>query len=1394
MYSCKPIIWQALIFVFFLSCLFPPGDSFAVQNADPPSSSPLLIVCNQNNPPFKFRDASGKSVGLLPDIWRLWSEKTGRQIKIVSVPWERTLEMVKNGEADIHAGLFFTPKRAQFLDYSNPLFNLEYKVFVHDTIRNIHSLKDLRGFRVGVPKGYTRQFMERQLPDNAIAVYDDFPDLFRGAMRDEVRIFLSPQSNYLDFLRHHGKKGFHRFFPAFSAYSRNYQAAVAKGNTQLLADINRGMSEISSDELSAVEQKWLMPKEEQPRHGNLRISMSSDYLPLTFLDEEGEPSGLLVDLWRLWSKKTGRNVIFIAGTWKESVDAVASGKADVHSGLIKNEGRSVWLTFSNYIYGVGSRFYFKADTNPVQRISDITSQKVGVVKGTWQQGYLRKHIPLSQIVTFERAINMVNALRLGQIDAMFNEDLLMEEILDRQRLRGRIYGSRQQVAMEHIYAGVAQKNRNLIEEINGGFDRISRAELLDLERRWIKDPTARFYGFEEKTVLPKLSESEHAWLSQHPHITVGGIKNWAPIDFINDDGTQQGITVDYLNLFEKRLGVDFQFFSELPWSEMLQQARKKKIDIVSDIVKTEKRSQYLRFSIPYFSCPYAIVSRRMDQMAPEKIEDFHNKTVAVERGYYLHSWFKTEHPEIHLLVVDTTIEALKAVAREIADAYIGNRAVSSWLIEEQQLQNLKITENSAFAPTLLRFGVRTDWPELVSILNKTLDTITAEEHLGIRKKWLGVNGQNKRDMPKSLRITSAEQAWLEGVDQIRLGVDANWAPLEYIDIKGDYSGFSSNYMDRFARQLDIKIAPVEKMTWMEVLEGARMKKLDVIPMINSTPEREKYFNFTRPYISFPMVIYTRQENEFISDIKDISDKRLATVRGFVTMEYLRSDYPNLQTTEFSTVLEALKAVSFGHVDAYIGSLAVGSYLIEREGLANLKIAAPTPYKFILSIGVRKDWPLLVDLFNRAIENLTETDRAAIRKNWLKVRYEHHVSYSLVWKILGGSLFVFILMLYRNVEINRQKRLLSSSEKQFKLLINALPIAIVVVDKDGIIIFDNSQAGHEIGDNKSLVGRNTREFYANTADRLRTFRILEKNGQVVGQHVKYLVGFGRVIDCLLSVIPIRFDGEDVLLGVTVNVTERIKMEQSLAMAKRNAEEADHLKSAFLASMSHELRTPLNSIIGFTGILLQELAGPINEEQKKQLSMVQSSSRHLLALINDVLDISKIEAGELKIFCDTFDIRELFEKMIETVRPLANQQGLALYVDIADEIGFMHSDERRVVQILLNLIGNSIKFTDVGEVRIRCGIENDFLLIDIKDTGEGIRQQDMDKLFRTFQQVDSGVDRVHEGTGLGLSISKKLVEKLGGNIQVVSEWGKGSIFTVRLPLHWPTINEQVPSNEI
>ena len=264
-----------------------------------------------------------------------------------------------------------------------------------------------------------------------------------------------------------------------------------------------------------------------------------------------------------------------------------------------------------------------------------------------------------------------------------------------------------------------------------------------------------------------------------------------------------------------------------------------------------------------------------------------------------------------------------------------------------------------------------------------------------------------------------------------------------------------------------------------------------------------------------------------------------------------------------------------------------------------------------------------------------------------------------------------------------------------------------------------------------------------------------------------------------VVDMSTEHEDECQSLKQRVAELELIADRLRGEKERAVESDRLKSAFIATMSHELRTPLNSIIGFTGILLQKISGPLTREQEKQLNLVQHSSRHLLALINDILDISKIEAGELRISFDPVNLHQVVEAAVRVVQPLASQKGLSIRTDLATGPVIISGDQRRIEQIVMNLLSNAVKFTETGMVTVTTRVAGGEVRLSVRDTGVGISQAEIPTLFEPFIQVDTGKSRRTEGTGLGLSISRRLVELHGGSLTVTSTPGAGSEFVVMLP---------------
>jgi signal transduction histidine kinase len=219
------------------------------------------------------------------------------------------------------------------------------------------------------------------------------------------------------------------------------------------------------------------------------------------------------------------------------------------------------------------------------------------------------------------------------------------------------------------------------------------------------------------------------------------------------------------------------------------------------------------------------------------------------------------------------------------------------------------------------------------------------------------------------------------------------------------------------------------------------------------------------------------------------------------------------------------------------------------------------------------------------------------------------------------------------------------------------------------------------------------------------------------------------------------------------------------------------------MSHELRTPLNAILGYTELILDSIYGEMPEKARAVLERLQANGRHLLGLINDVLDLSKIEAGQLTLSLDDYSLSDVVHGVVSAVEPLAAEKRLAFKAEVAPGLPTGHGDGRRLSQVLLNLVGNAIKFTDKGEVAIRASVRDGAFTVAVCDTGPGIPAADQAKIFEEFQQADSSITRKKGGTGLGLSIAKRIIEMHGGRIWVESEPGKGSKFYFTVPVRVP-----------
>lgn len=360
----------------------------------------------------------------------------------------------------------------------------------------------------------------------------------------------------------------------------------------------------------------------------------------------------------------------------------------------------------------------------------------------------------------------------------------------------------------------------------------------------------------------------------------------------------------------------------------------------------------------------------------------------------------------------------------------------------------------------------------------------------------------------TFELTEDEKIWLEEHRQMRLGIDPDWPPFDYIDANGAHAGIASDYVQILNARLELEMSPIKGLVWAEVLAGARSGRIDVIPVVARTPDRSEYLAFTRPYLSFPMVILTRSDAPFVNGIQDFDDNRVAVGKGHASQEMIERNYPGKKLFVAKNIDEALKALSSGKVDAYVDNIASITYATQKLGLTNLKVAMTTPWKMDLVFGVRKDWPQFVTILDKFLLSIPAAEKAGIHSRWINVRIERRIDWKLVAGIvipilLVGATIVVVFIRWNRAltrEVTERKKTetaLKESRASARGLLDATQESLLLLNQEGTIMAVNATAAQRFKSLPSeLTGMNLFDLLPSEIrkTRKRHFDLVIKTGQ------------------------------------------------------------------------------------------------------------------------------------------------------------------------------------------------------------------------------------------------------------------------------------------------------------
>jgi len=1307
--------------------------------------------------PFHFQDDDLKPAGMMIDLWRLWSNKTGVKIDFVPASWNQTIEQVKTGKSQVHAGLFFSKERSRFLTFGAKLSNTDTHVFLHRDLPSINNLVDLSGYRIGVLKGdYVEGYLKKRLPIESVIAFSSYAKILDALNMGTIRAFAADTLTGIYYLNKSRLLTDYKISTTSLLYDNDWNIAVKYGNHQLREIIDKGMKKISNDERDTITARWESIVSADDEVTVMAVQGENDEPAFSYSQGIGLLKNLSIIFFSLllivaayWiylgrpKQLTIRQILFVTFLiFSVSVTAI--------SGLIALlwEGEQKEFEIKNLEYAS-----FELALELKQSSDDLTRMaRLYTIRGDASFERYFKHIIAIRDGKQARPGNYIRTywdhILAGSIKHNANGPTysLEQKMLDlRFSDKERLYiasakkKSDELVVMETIAMNAA---KGVFQDSEGNFTQHNRPNL-ELARNML-------HSREYHNIKSDILEEIDLFFEQFKFRMATDLH----------DINAQNIAILGLITLLTVFTIAFSIFSYF----YLKSRIIKPLSMLEEGSEAIRKGDYYKRIDLVTNDEVGALAKTFNSMAESILlhtEDLRKVVQAIEQS--------------PLSVMITNIEgviehvnpAFSMITGFSSNEAIGKRPniLSSDRVARYVYEDLWLTiQNGDIYHSEIqnkRKNGELFWASIsIAPVNDNNDQVT---------HFIG--------MMEDISIAKSVEFALNEAEQTRqLALDAAQIGLWRGDIKKNVWTWDS----RVNRMMGLSDAIVLNVSNKEPISQGLNQWFDMLhPDDRENTKAELYLaiNNRKPYNVEYRVVWPNGATRYIAARGKTSynDEGETTYIDGVTY-----DITDLRSAEqaVKSAQERFELAVRGSGDAlWEYDTATETYWFSprfSELLGYKADELPHTSEILQQHMHPDDFETANQGFNAHLSTASVYDveyRMRTKQgnyHWFRARAKSKRDKQGLAYLTSGSV--------SDITARKEAELaLSENKELLRAVLDNSPAVIYMKDLEGRYLLVNKIFCNVVGKNSEMIIGHT-DYDFQPEEVVEHFvlndRVVAESGESLQREEKLQQPDGTFHTYMSYKFPVlNSEGEVFAVGgVSTNITD-------LILAKEAAEDATKVKSDFLANMSHEIRTPMNAIIGMSYLALQT---DLNRQQTNYIEKVHRSAEALLGIINDILDFSKIEAGKMELEEIDFLLEEVFENLANLVGLKAEDKGLELLFDIpADLPTALIGDPLRLGQILVNLGNNAVKFTDTGEVlvRVRAESKNNHEIIlhfSVCDTGIGLSQTQQEKLFSSFSQADTSTTRKFGGTGLGLTISKRFTDMMGGEIWVESEEGAGSEF--------------------